>query len=87
MHLAPGVEITLLKKNFGAVKVAVVVAMMPSKGNKFSHMVMQVQLVSDLFGWTLQIIMGYVTLLVANGASGFKMEWMVFVSSILLPLP
>ena len=41
MHLAPGVEITLLKRHFAVVTVAVGVVRMPEKGSKLPHTVMR----------------------------------------------
>ena len=87
MHLAPGVEITLLKRHFAVVTVAVGVVRMPEKGSKLPHTVMRVRWVSDLFGRMSHTILGYVTLLVPNGTSDFKMKWMVFVPSILFLTP
>ena len=87
MHFAPGVEITLLKRHFAVVTVAVGVVRMPAKGNKLPHTVMRVRCVSDLLGRMSQTILGNITLLVPNGTSDFKMKWIVLVPSILLPTP
>ena len=85
MYFAPGMKITLLKRNFYVAMVAVDVARMSTKRNKLPHTLMLVRCVTHLLGQMSQKNLGSVTLLVPNGTSAFKMKYMVLVLSILLP--